>query len=91
MARQVASRLQYLGIQDAPRKRRPPSQTPGAWAGSVFSTKADKVTKLIMQEKWTKAQLMIRELLDEADGDEQYTFLYKRSWNKFEVFYAIWQ
>jgi hypothetical protein len=30
VARQVASRLQYLGIQDAPRKRRPPSQFPGA-------------------------------------------------------------
>jgi hypothetical protein len=26
----ILSRLQYLGIQDAARKRRPPSQTPGA-------------------------------------------------------------
>jgi hypothetical protein len=34
---QLASRLQYLAIQDAPRKRRPPSQTPGAWAGAIFS------------------------------------------------------
>jgi polyhydroxyalkanoate synthesis regulator phasin len=77
VARQVASQLQYLGIQDAPRKRRPPSQTPGAWAGSVFSTKAGKVTKSVTQEKWTKAQLMIKELLDEADGDENYEFSYK--------------
>ena len=30
-SRRIASRLQHLGIQDAPRKRRPPSQTPGAW------------------------------------------------------------
>ncbi|KAL7571611.1 hypothetical protein ACA910_011152 [Epithemia clementina (nom. ined.)] len=35
VARRFASRLQYLGIQDAPRKRRPPSRSPGAWAGSV--------------------------------------------------------
>jgi hypothetical protein len=32
VARQTAARLQYLGNQDAPRKRRPPTLTPGAWA-----------------------------------------------------------
>ena len=30
VTRQVAARIQYLGIQDAPRKRRPPSKDPGA-------------------------------------------------------------
>jgi hypothetical protein len=29
----TASRLSYLGIQNATRKTRPPSQQPGAWAG----------------------------------------------------------
>ena len=71
VAQQVASRLQYLGIQDSPQKRRPPSQTPGPWAGSVFLRKDSKVTKLITQEKCTKAKLMIKELLDQADRDDQ--------------------
>jgi hypothetical protein len=78
VARQVASRLQYLGIQDAPRKRRPPSQSPGAWAGAVFSTKDRKVTKSVTQEKWTKAQKMIEELLTEAGGNKDHEFSYKR-------------
>jgi hypothetical protein len=78
VARQVASRLQYLGIQDAPRKRRAPSQTPGAWAGAVFATKDGKVTKSISQEKWDKARAMIQELIDEADGDPSHEFGYKR-------------
>jgi hypothetical protein len=30
--RKITSILQYLGIQDAPRKRRGLSQSPGAWA-----------------------------------------------------------
>ena len=33
--RQIAARLNSLGIQDAPRKRRPPSKRPDAWAGSM--------------------------------------------------------
>jgi hypothetical protein len=35
VAHQTASRLGYLGIQNASRKTRPPSQTPGAWAGVI--------------------------------------------------------
>ena len=78
VARQVASCLQYLGIQYVPRKRRPPSQQPGAWAGSIFSTVNSKITKLVTLEKWIKAQLMIKELLDKADGNEKHSFMYKR-------------
>lgn len=35
VAHQTASRLGYLGIQNASRKTRPPSQHPGAWAGII--------------------------------------------------------
>jgi hypothetical protein len=35
VARNILSQLQYLGIQDSPRKRLPPSQSPGAWAGAI--------------------------------------------------------
>jgi hypothetical protein len=47
IARQVVARLQYLGIQDAPRKRRPPVCTPGAWAGSVFATTDTEVRQSV--------------------------------------------
>lgn len=62
IARQVCSRFQYLGIQDATRKRKPPTQTPGAWAGAVFATTDDKVTKTVTEDKWNKAQNIVKSL-----------------------------
>lgn len=38
----IAARVQYLGIQDSPRKRRPRSQRPGAWAGFMISASPQK-------------------------------------------------
>ena len=37
--RRAGSKLNWLGIQDAPRKRRDSRQDPGAWAGSIIRTK----------------------------------------------------
>ena len=34
----VATRESYLGIQDAARKRRPPTQAAGTWTGSIIRT-----------------------------------------------------
>jgi hypothetical protein len=51
VSRYVLSRLQYLGIQDAARKRRPPSQSPGAWAGAIFKITPDRITKSVSQTK----------------------------------------
>ena len=78
VARQVASRLQYLGIQDAPRKRRPSSLTPGAWAGAILATEGGKVSKSVTKEKWSKAKLMIQELLDEITSDPLALLSFKR-------------
>jgi hypothetical protein len=47
----VAKICSWLGLQDAARKRREPSQTPGAWAGAVVSTENGVVTKYIKQER----------------------------------------
>jgi hypothetical protein len=71
IARIAAARLQYLGCQDAARKRRPPTKTPGAWAGSVFKTSADSVCKLVSQEKWDKAKGLVSNLYSQwkRDGD----------------------
>ena len=64
VARQIASRLQYLGIQDAPRKRRPPAQNPGAWAGCVFKILGDLLVKTVTQEKWDKARSIVNEIME---------------------------
>ena len=61
-ARRTASTMNYLGIQDASRKRRDSSQTPGAWAGSVVLTRPDGVFVMVDAEKWTKAKRMLAEV-----------------------------
>ena len=78
ISRQVASRFQYLGIQDAPRKRRPPVRTPGAWAGCVFSTSNDSVRQTVAQSKWDRAKAEIMELLGLYLTDEEPWMRYKR-------------
>ena len=52
--RQVTSRLQYLGIQDASRKCRAPSMRAGAWAGGVCYTDHDTPRLFISQKRWDK-------------------------------------
>jgi hypothetical protein len=55
----VASQIQYLGIQEASRERRPPTRTPGAWAGGVFRTSGTSVSVTVAQEKWDKGRKII--------------------------------
>jgi hypothetical protein len=66
--RQLGSRIQYLGIQDAPCKRRLPSQTPGAWAGGIFSSANGRITKYVSVENWKGGQTMIWWLQDEVNA-----------------------
>ena len=68
-ARQVASRESYLGVQDAARKRRPPSQQAGAWAGSIIHTNNEEVGVLVSNERWTKAREIIRLWLSIVEND----------------------
>ena len=64
VARQLAAYLQYLGIQDASRKTKPPgTQTNLAWAGTIFPTSENNVTPAVSQDKWDKAKRMLKELL----------------------------
>ena len=61
--RQFTSRTQYLGIQDAPRKFRPPSQDQaGAWTGTIFKVTRELITKSVSQEKWVKAKAIVENL-----------------------------
>jgi hypothetical protein len=69
-ARRVASVCSYLGIQDATRKRRKASKTPGAWAGAVISTDDEGVYVSVSEEKWKKARDIVERTVKEiAEGD----------------------
>ena len=61
----------YFGLQDAARKRRPPSQTPGAWAGAVVETTGDAVFKTVSEERWNKTKGHIQRLEEWAASDEE--------------------
>jgi hypothetical protein len=56
-------------MQDAPRKRRLPSKTPGAWAGSVVSTNEDGVFVEVSQERWDKTKLILKALEEVLEDD----------------------
>jgi hypothetical protein len=76
VARRVASTLTYLGMQDASRKREPPSLRAGAWSGVVCHTDEGAVTVLCTQDKWEKASGYIRELQEVCNSTN--TFEHKR-------------
>ena len=77
IARQVAARLQYLGIQAAPRKRRVDS---GPWAGAIYLTNDGTIRKTVTEKKWDKGRNYILELDAETKtlGLDNVTFDYKR-------------
>ena len=64
--RRVASWINYLGQQDAPWKRRPPSRTPGAWAGAMCLSKEDGLYVICTQKKWDKAKAIIKHWQNEV-------------------------
>jgi hypothetical protein len=70
IARLVASGLQRLGIQDAPRKRRAPMRKTGAWAGALFSTTDGKISQSVTAEKWKKGQDSVKSLVDGIEDND---------------------
>lgn len=58
--RQIVARCQYLGNQDAARKRSAVSQRPHAWAGGVLFTDLGICRKTVTQEKWDRAKDFLR-------------------------------
>lgn len=73
----------YLGLQDAARKRREPSQEPGPWAGVVaHSRRGEPVYKLVTQIRWDKARRLlgeIREMFDRGVSQGRETTTKNRS------------
>jgi hypothetical protein len=61
----TGSKLNYLGEQDATRKRGEASQEPGAWAGSVIvSRPGEGLYVTISQEKWNKVRSILSRYCD---------------------------
>ena len=69
VGQQAAKRLQYLGIQNAPRKIRPPTQVKtGAWAGSNIEASHESVFKSIAKSKWDRVLPIVRRILLEIES-----------------------
>jgi hypothetical protein len=68
-ARRAGNILNWLGIQDATRKRRDSSQAPGAWDGSVIRVNSDGVFVLSDEEKWRKTKDLLHEVLELLEAD----------------------
>jgi hypothetical protein len=63
--RRIASMVNYLGIQDAPRKRRSPLKTEaGAWIGALQRIYDHAIVVLTSEQKWAKAKRIIKGLLE---------------------------
>lgn len=75
IARLVASRLQYLGIQDAPRKRR--ADGCGPWAGTIYNTQNNTISKTVSLDKWNKAKGYIQCLSEAYRITDTPTFDFK--------------
>jgi hypothetical protein len=73
-SQRVARVLNFLGLQDATRKRRGPSLEPGPWAGSIVYTSHGSVTVQISQERWDKLKIILLwikdQLLHQSNGIE---------------------
>ena len=63
---QVASHLNFLGMQHAVKKIQDMTQKPGPWAGSMVDT-SDGVYLLTMQEKWDKTWKILKALKEQVD------------------------
>lgn len=74
VAHQVTSRLQYLGMQDAPRKRRLDN---GPWAGGVYSTNNGEIAKCVTQKKWEKGKKLLADVRQELRDSGNNTMSYK--------------
>jgi hypothetical protein len=74
VSRVVASLLNFLGLQDAVRKRRDPSQTLGPWAGFIVLSDGPTVETMVSQERWEEAKSMVRWMRNELTKGPQIEF-----------------
>jgi len=88
-SRKVACTMNWLGIQDAARKRRGPCQNPGPWAGSVVRVQPDGIiTVSVTSERWTKTRNIIRWIADSMDTGDTLEFKTLERYRGFLVYVA---
>ena len=68
-ARRIASRCNYLGIQDAPRKHRFPPQVPGVWSGGKSISTENSLYTSTTQAKWDKGKRILVSVQEEAKAN----------------------
>ena len=69
--RRIATIINYLGQQDAPRKQGHATQSPRAWAGSMCKSVANEGLYMFgMKEKWMKAKAIINQLLAQVPSKD---------------------
>jgi hypothetical protein len=86
VSRRVASLENYLGLQDAARKRRNPSRSPGPWAGSIVCTDGGLVEVSVTQEYWDKAKRMIFWIRDAVRESDTIDFKPLESYRGFLIY-----
>ena len=72
------TRINYLGEQNASRKRRPTTTNPGAWTGKMLWTNEPHPMKGVLPEKWNIQRddlLLLKHLADEGISPERSLFL----------------
>ena len=68
--------MSYLGIQDATRKRRRITQTPGEWTGSIVVSVEDVgVFVTVSRKKWERAKTIINKWFNILSGSEELPML----------------
>ncbi len=85
-SRRIGSLLNWLGVQDAARKRRDPSRTPGAWAGSIIHTAGGVVTVSVSQERWDKAKTIVDWIEKSMNEGEDIEFKKLESYRGFLIY-----
>ena len=86
VSRCVGSGLNWLGLQNAARKRRDPSQLAGAWAGSIVNTDNGEVTLSISQDRWTKSKTIILWLREQITAGDKIPFKQLESYRGFLIY-----
>ena len=87
LARQVASTLQHLGIQDAPRKRRIDA---GPWARTLYHADKTTVSVMVMQKKWDKGRSYLATLVDLTGWDlDSYSYSLDQEFPDIQISYKL--
>ena len=85
----VLSRTQWLGQQDAPRKRRALHRGTSVWAGSITLVESENIYVTVDEDKWARGKNIVAYLQQSAKGEVDGPppmYLTSNSWKRGKVF-----